>query len=297
MNKCVIGTWPLSGDLGLVSLSDVESILNYCYKLGFREFDTSPSYGNGFSEFALGKIFANKDDVFINTKVGNIPFNGKNFDIPVLRKSFKQSLKRLGRDSINALFLHNPRNENPDYGALIGLLNELKVEGKIKYAGISLARRFDYSTFCSISDFDVYQQEANLLSMKSIVEPHPKNCRFYAHSPLATGLLGGHIKASTVFPPGDKRSEWLKGERLKSILKRIEKIKAITNMNLANFSRRFLFSHPNVDSVVFGVKKLAHVDDIFVDSQKDLLDIPLLNDLERLYKNDFGLVGEEHLTY
>ena len=126
MNKCVIGTWPLSGDLGFISLSDVECTLRYCYDLGFREFDTSPSYGNGFSEFALGKTFLGNDDVKINTKVGNIPFNGKCFDIPSIRESFRQSLIRLDKNSVNALFLHNPRNENPNYVDLISFLGELK---------------------------------------------------------------------------------------------------------------------------------------------------------------------------
>ena len=293
----MIGTWPLSGDLGLVSLSHVESTLRHCYDLGFREFDTSPSYGNGFSEFALGKTFSGIENVKINTKVGNIPFNGKSFDIPTLRDSFNQSLIRLNRDTVNALFLHNPRNENLNYSDLINFLEELKIEGKINYAGISLSRDFDYSAVCSVTDFDVYQEEGNLLSMGSIIKPHPKKCKLYVHSPLATGILGGHINESTIFKPDDDRSTWLKGERLKSIIKRINNIKSITDINISSLARRFLFSHQNVDFVILGIKKPENADDIIKDMEKELLSDKLMAELEELYKNDFGLVGEGHLGY
>ena len=67
MNKIVIGTWGLSGDYGNVSLRTIQEVLEYCYAAGIKEYDTAPSYGNGFAEFCLGNIFKDKD-ILINTK-------------------------------------------------------------------------------------------------------------------------------------------------------------------------------------------------------------------------------------
>ena len=41
-------------------------IMKFYAKYGFKEFDTAPNYGNGFSEFILGKIFYNQKDVVFN---------------------------------------------------------------------------------------------------------------------------------------------------------------------------------------------------------------------------------------
>ena len=47
------------GDFGNVNLSQVEETLTTAFNLGYQEYDTAPNYGNGFSEFSLGKVFKN----------------------------------------------------------------------------------------------------------------------------------------------------------------------------------------------------------------------------------------------
>jgi aryl-alcohol dehydrogenase-like predicted oxidoreductase len=294
-NKVVIGTWPISGDLGHVSLNEADSMLRHSYECGFRIFDTAPSYGDGFSEFALGKVFRNKSDVLFNTKVGNLPFEGKNFSLPALKKSFEQSLKRLQTDHINALFLHNPRNENDNYLELLDFLLDLKNRGRIRYACLSMARDIDYQQRYRLSQFDGLMHEANLFSMNWILTKPPT--RFYAHSPLATGLLGGRITEQTVFSKDDQRSQWLHGARLSSLLRRVEVIKSYADAPLPSLARRFVLSHPNIDFVVFGVKTADQVDDICRDLADGPLDTTLLSRLTHEYVNDFGLIGERHLNY
>jgi len=105
MNKIIIGTWGLSGDFGNISLSNIEELLNYAYHCGIKEFDTAPSYGNGFMEFCLGKFFYNFPDIKINTKVGNLPFYGKTFELDNIKRSVGESVGRLNGLKINILFL------------------------------------------------------------------------------------------------------------------------------------------------------------------------------------------------
>ena len=44
-------------------------------------------------------------------------------------------------------------------------------------------------------------------------------------------------------------------------------------------------------------EKPENADDIIKDMEKELLSDKLMAELEELYKNDFGLVGEGHLGY
>jgi D-threo-aldose 1-dehydrogenase len=144
-SKIIIGTWPLSGDYGKIDYAKIKDVLEYCYESGIREFDSAPNYGNGVIEKYLGIIFENRTDVLVNTKMGNQPFNKKNYDLKQLKKSFENSLKLLKRDSINTLFLHNPRMEITDYTDVLNFMHELKDKGKISQIGLSMARNFSYT--------------------------------------------------------------------------------------------------------------------------------------------------------
>jgi len=257
MSKIIIGTWGLSGDYGNVLLETVQEVLLYSYSEGIREYDTAPSYGNGFSEFCLGVVFKDKD-VMINTKIGNIPFYGKCFELNSLKESFKQSLIRLKRDNIHALFLHNPRDLD-NYDAIIPWMNKLKKEGKIKYTGICLARDWDYSSETDIKSFDIIQDDANLLDRKFENNEYKPNI-FYARSPLASGILSGSLSEKSIFEKEDHRSQWLKGERLMEVLSQIESLN-ITG-DLAAEARKFVLNHSKIDKAIFGVKNLKQVKEL-----------------------------------
>ena len=296
-SKIIIGTWPLSGDYGKIEFEKIKNVLEYCYQNGIREFDTAPNYGNGSIERNLGQIFGDKDEVLINTKMGNFPFNKKSYEIMDLKKSFENSLKNLKRKSINTLFLHNPRTEISDYREVLDFMRELKENGLIRNIGLSKAKNFNYENFVNLDQFDVIQDDTNLLSLKSLNKPKENKIIFVARSPLASGLLSGKITSKTIFPKEDHRSGWLNGKRLESLIKRIEAINKITDLELPELAMRFLFCHKDVDKIIFGIKTTEHVDSILVNSRKDALDNSLIKKLLDLYENDFGLIDESRYEY
>ncbi len=294
-NKIVIGTWPLSGDLGAVALSSIEKILLTAYDHGLREFDTAPSYGNGFMEFCMGKVFKNKKDVKINTKAGNIPFKGKSFNIENIKKSVEQSLKRLNIKRINVLFLHNPRKDVESYGELIRFLEELKSSGIIEHTGLSMAKGFDYKDHVNLMEFDYIQNDVNLIYTEPL--SIDSKIKLMARSPLASGILSGKLTEETTFPSDDQRSGWLKGERLHSILKRVRVLKELSDRDLPSLARGFVLSEERIDKVIFGVKKISHVEDLVNDIEN--IDFPkkLSEKIKELNKEDFYLKNERHLGY
>ena len=297
ISKIIIGTWPLSGDYGKIDYKQIKDVLEYCYELGIKEFDTAPNYGNGVAEKYLGKIFGSRSDVLINTKMGNLPFNKKSYEIKELKKSFENSLKMLKRDSINALFLHNPRMEITDYAEILNFMHELKDKGRINQIGLSKARNFNYEKFVNLEKFDVIQDDINLLSLQGLKKPKPKQVMLMARSPLASGLLSGRITEKTIFSNDDHRATWLHGKRLESLMHRINEIKKCSELELSELAIRFLQNQDLIDKVIFGIKHKEHVKNILEQVSKDPLKPAIIKKLFELFENDFGLIDELEYAY
>jgi aryl-alcohol dehydrogenase-like predicted oxidoreductase len=296
-SKIIIGTWPLSGDYGNIDLNQIQQSLEFCYENGLKEFDTAPNYGNGFMEFCLGKVFQQNSDVQINTKIGNLPFGKKSFDIESLKKSFNESLKRLNKKSINTLFLHNPRNDILDYDKIIDFMEKLKNENMIKCIGLSKAKDFDYDSVVELNRFDVIQDDVNLLYLDSIKKQKLSKTIFMARSPLASGLLSGRITKNTIFANDDHRHSWLKEERLESLLRRINVIKENSGIELPILAMKFVLNLENVDKVIFGIKKIEHIKKILELISDYKLNYEVIDKFKMLYEKDFGLINEKQYSY
>ena len=101
------------------NLETGKDILRCAYEAGINYVDTAPSYGK--SEMVLGKLFSEVGQPeILSTKIGGKPepFEPQNKDC--LMKSVENSLKLLGRDSIDMLMIHEPDGRNfgiggPDY--------------------------------------------------------------------------------------------------------------------------------------------------------------------------------------
>jgi aryl-alcohol dehydrogenase-like predicted oxidoreductase len=114
-------------------------------ELGINYFDTAPLYGNGESEKNLGRVLARlRPTLFLGTKVrltsaeiGNIA--------QAIPASLEGSLRRLGREQVDLLQLHN--SITPDGNGTIGAaevleqvvptLQRLREQGKIRFFGIT----------------------------------------------------------------------------------------------------------------------------------------------------------------
>lgn len=143
-------------------------------EIGINFFDTAPLYGNGASETNVGRIFAElKPNVVLGTKV-NVPPEGKSDIAAAIDASINESLRRLKRDSVDLLQLHNsisaegrPRDLHPDVvlGEVVPAFEKLKKAGKIRFAGITAIG--DTAALHRVVDakaFDTAQIVYNLLS-------------------------------------------------------------------------------------------------------------------------------------
>ncbi len=143
-------------------------------ELGVTYFDTAPSYGHGESERNLGRVLAAlKPDIRIGTKV-RLRAEEKGDIAKAAATSLEASLRRLGRDSVDILHLHNAITASGSGETLtpemvlndvVPAFDALRHQGKTRFIGITAVGE----TPClhKIADsgaFDTAQISYNLLN-------------------------------------------------------------------------------------------------------------------------------------
>ena len=116
--------------------------------LGINYFDTASRYGGGLSESNLGRVLEElSSDVFVGTKYSLGDSNPTDLKAGVIN-SVEASLKRLGRDQIDLIQLHDRIGSQTDLSSrsitVSDVLNdvrdgleELKSQGKVRYYGMT----------------------------------------------------------------------------------------------------------------------------------------------------------------
>ena len=143
-------------------------------EIGVNFFDTAPLYGNGTSETNLGRIFRElKPDAILATKV-NVPPEQKGNIGAAIELSIEESLRRLQRDYVDLLQLHNSispegkaRDLHPDVvlGEVVPVFEKLKQAGKIRFAGITaIGDTASLHAVVGSGRFDTAQVVYNLLN-------------------------------------------------------------------------------------------------------------------------------------
>ncbi|TFG71932.1 MAG: aldo/keto reductase [Anaerolineales bacterium] len=122
--------------------------LQHAMDAGINWVDTAPAYGQGQSEAALGWLLKKVDPVpYVSTKV-RLDTDDLS-DIPgQVERSLVESFKRLQRDAVTLVFLHNQIGESPGRGKLpvsavmgpdgvLESLERLREQGLFKLMGIT----------------------------------------------------------------------------------------------------------------------------------------------------------------
>jgi D-threo-aldose 1-dehydrogenase len=119
---------------GVIILADDDTrrrVLRRAFDAGINWIDTAPLYGQGRSEEALGRLLAEVDDApYLSTKV-RLDLDRLS-DIPgEIERSVHESLRRLKRDSVDLLQLHNQIGMRTGSGVLgaISLEDVLRKDG------------------------------------------------------------------------------------------------------------------------------------------------------------------------
>jgi aryl-alcohol dehydrogenase-like predicted oxidoreductase len=193
-------------------------IIAHAREAGINFIDTADAYNNGRSEQVVGRAIASERSWWIlATKLANPTSDSPNDRGLSRRRTFdavEASLRRLGTDVIDILYLHKEDHTTP-LDETVRALADLLRQGKIRYFGVSNYRAWRVAEICRLCDLAgidrpvVSQPYYNLLNRMPEVE-HLPMCAHYGlgvapYSPLARGVLTGKYMAQDP-PAADTRA-------------------------------------------------------------------------------------------
>ena len=198
--KLILGTMTFGEQL---FENDVVDIMKFYLEFGYNEIDTAYVYNNGKCEELIGLCVdqLKPTNIKIATKV-NPRITGK-LDGDAVRVQFPESLRRMGVDKVDTLYLHFPDRNTPVESALVAC-NEFYIEGKFKELGLSNFPAWLVAYVYHISKErgwvlpTVYEGVYNPLARNA--ERELNEClnayhmRFNAYNPLAGGMLTNKYK-------------------------------------------------------------------------------------------------------
>jgi aryl-alcohol dehydrogenase-like predicted oxidoreductase len=114
---------------------------------GGSVFDTAPSYGD--SEEVAGEIVNDlgaEETVFWATKVNVAPRGGGSADPDAARAQIETSFRRIGTTTIDLIQVHNLA----DIPTQLGILKELKEEGRVRYIGTTSTNSDNYDYLAQV---------------------------------------------------------------------------------------------------------------------------------------------------
>lgn len=258
-------------------------------ELGCNFFDTAPNYGDGESELVLGRALAGRPAV-ICTKFGHTREGVKDFDVSTLGPSLEGSLRRLRRDVLDVVLLHNPPREflersHPIYDEL----ERLRTQGKLRFFGASVDFAAEMDALLDSGAGQVFEVLFNVFHQeprRAFARAEQQGIGLIVKVPLDSGWLSGRFDASSRF--SDIRSRWTP-----DVLARraafLDQLRFVTDggASLAQAALRFCLAHSAVSTVIPGNSSMQQLEHN-VAAGDEPLPAPHLERLHALWEEQFS---------
>ena len=273
------GAWGIGGSQW-GGAEDQESLqaLHRAMDLGVNFIDTALAYGEGRSERLVGQVVREREEtVHVATKVP--PKNriwpaeeGAKLDdvFPpgYMSECAGQSLRNLGMETVDLLQLHVWNDDWADSEELLGEVDRLRSDGKIRHFGISINDHQPSNGLRLVRKgaVDTVQVIYNVFDQSPEDELLPA-CREHgvgviARVPLDEGGLTGRIGADTEFEGDDFRAAYFRGDRKREVRERggaIASDLGIDEDQLAEVALKFVLGEPAVSTVIPGMRSVRNV--------------------------------------
>ena len=222
---------------------------------GVNFFDTAPAYGR--SEELLGEALADHKDCLAATKVP-IPENVEEISRSELmdhvNKSLDESLRRLRREVLDVVQIHNATVRVLRQGDLVSCLERAREAGKLRYIGASVYGEEAALAAIDTGKIQILQVALSLLDQrvrdKVVPEARTAGLGVLTRSALLKGVL-------------TKRAQWLPPglQALSRASERAAKELDTCWESLPRMALRFCLSVEGVHCVLAGVRNSAEIED------------------------------------
>ena len=206
VSRLCFGTMSFGGD---ADVAESARLYRACREQGINFFDCADAYSAGRAEEILGGLIAGeRDELIITSKCFNQmgDRNARGSNRRHIVRAVDASLRRLGTDRLDVLFLHQWDPATP-LEERLRALEALVRDGKVLYLGASNFAAWQVATSLGISErrgwprFDVLQPMYNLVKRQAETEILPlaraEGLGVISYSPLGGGLLTGKYGPKT----------------------------------------------------------------------------------------------------
>ncbi|HET9277458.1 MAG TPA: aldo/keto reductase [Flavitalea sp.] len=248
------------------------AMMDHAVELGIKMFDTANAYGRGLSEKIIGEWLASRagrTPVVIATKLLPPYTPGQ------IEESIDESLRRLGTDSIDILYMHrwDPSCENVEGLTALGNLQrkgKVNALGASNFSAIQLGRLLKLQSHQGLAQIRFAQNNHNL-AVSDLTPEFKAVCaamsvEIVTYSPLGAGFLTG--KHERAVAPGSRfdlmpahQDVYFQEASFKR-LRRLQAIATRTGYTPAHLALAWALHQP-VATVLVGGRTPAHLDQAF----------------------------------
>jgi aryl-alcohol dehydrogenase-like predicted oxidoreductase len=264
-----LGCWPIAG-MTTLGTNDADSLatIRACFDLGINHLDTAYVYGpRGESEDLVRRALGDRrGEMVIATKCGLHFQNGEYINDArpeTLRRQCEESLRRLGTERVELLYLHSP-DENVPIAESAGALRELMDAGKTLAVGASnctLEQLVEFTTVCPIAavqlPYNILQRD---IERRTVPWCRERNIAVAVYWPLMKGLLTGRLARHQAFDDRDPRRNWPmyqgdEWQKNQDFLDRLREAAALTGHTVAQLVIHWTINQPGITVALCGAKR------------------------------------------
>jgi aryl-alcohol dehydrogenase-like predicted oxidoreductase len=244
--------------------------------------DTAFAYGDGHSEKILAEVLAERggrDQVVIATKIPPMDWAwpgkatsrmGDVFPGRWIEECVEKSRQNLKTDALQVEQLHVWNDawiEDPEWKKTRETMERLREEGKVLHWGISINDHSPETALRVLQDpimetvqviYNIYDRspERELFDLVQRLD-----LGVIVRVPFDEGALTGAIGADTVFPKGDWREKYFRGDRRVEAARRAAALRGLLGdeaHSLPELALRFCLTRPEVSTVIPGMRRPEH---------------------------------------
>jgi aryl-alcohol dehydrogenase-like predicted oxidoreductase len=260
-----------------VSLDQIENLLDSLLDLGITFIDTADCYTR--SEELIGRYLGDRSGKFvIATKCGCISGGDgeEEYSRAVIERSIDRSLKRMGLECLDLVFLHTCSAEVLRAGEAADALMRARDAGKVRYTGYS-GDDADALQAISMGVFDAIQVTFNILNQTALDEVLP------AAQCAGIGVVAKRPIANARLLPPD--SPQFHGGPYWDPVRSLLTDEGAWDDPL-ECSLRFTLSHPVITSAIIGTTNTLHAQENAKRARAEVLSPKLLDALHKLRPED-----------
>lgn len=292
LTRIVMGTMSM-GDTADAAAS--EALLEAALEAGITGIDCANGYARGTTEALIAPfVKRHRDGIVLATKAG-MPHPDAGDNAPLSRAgltaSVEGSLRRLGVDSIDLFYLHQPDRKTP-VGETMQTVASLHQAGKIRALGVSnysawqtlevIQAAKDLGTIVPIVGQNVYNLLARRVEDEWVEFAATHGLVTMCYNPLAGGLLvrvPEGAGAPARFSEGSSLAEMYKKRywtpELLAAVAELGKVAEGAGLSMPELGLRWLISQPGAGAVLVGGDRTEHL----ASNLESLLKGPLPDDV------------------